>query len=491
MARQKQVEHQPEDYQLERAVLGSILLDNERMPEVLAGGLGVIHFANNINKIIYAAMVDLYKSGLAIDQLALKGNLQASGNYDRVGPLVLQMLDIDAPDPGNVMAYVEGIKQDAFRQSIYDAGQKMMATANNPDRSTEDMMRVMSSGMRHAAAMADTGRQLVRVGDSVDDLVLALEDGLPPGIKTGYSGLDTMLTGLKDGGFYVIAGRPGMGKTALALNISRHVASNEKKNVVIISLEMTQDELAMRFLSDDTGISSEKLQLGLLTDEDWEEVARSRRRLAGLSIRIEDSGEMTLEDLSTKLRKISLSGGIDLVIVDYLQLMSGNSNAPRHEVVSAMSRGLKMLAKELSVPIVCMSQLNREVEKRPDPRPQLSDLRESGSIEQDANAVVFVYRPEYYRAMRNPHQFQPGQVESAELILAKNRNGRVGVAKVLWDAERMRFLNPQIRVSRPVDEDSTADSLPSASFSSVPESTESTEQTEYERYVPIDEDLPF
>ena len=437
-----------EDYQMERAALGCVMMDGGALTECLALGLSVIHFSNPVNKRIYGAMVSLYKSGLGIDIRSLSVQLKGDGNIEDVGEYVLHQLDTDLPDPSNIEAYIKAIKDDALCDSVYRAGLRMTAAAKDPNRSTEEIMHVMSSSMRQAASMADTGKQLVRLGDGVDALVEKLEDGLAQGIQSGFTGLDTMIIGFMDGAFYVIAGRPGMGKTALGLNISKYAAAKQGKTVVIISLEMTQEELSMRYLSDETSIPSTKIRLGMLDDEDWKNIASARNRIATLPIRIEDSGVATIDSLSTKLRKISMAGNVDMVVVDYMQLMSGagNANSNRENDVSEISRGLKMLAKELQIPIIAMSQLNRKLESRPDKRPQLADIRESGSIEQDADAVMFVYRPEYYRQMANPG----GPVhleETAELILAKNRNGPTGLARLVWDATRMRFLNPTLVLS--------------------------------------------
>jgi replicative DNA helicase len=444
----QEVERLLDDHQIERAVLGCVILDGEALTECLASGLSVIHFSNPVNKRVYAAMVDLHKSGLGIDVLSLKANLRSSGNFEYVGETVLHTLEIDLPDPGNIQAYIDAVKEDALRASVHKAGLRMSQAAGDPNRSTADMLHVMSSAMRQAASMADTGKGAVRIGESMDTLVEKLEEGMGTGIQTGYTGLDTMLIGLMDGGLYIIGGRPGMGKTALALNISKHAAANQDKSVVVVSLEMTQEELSMRYLSDETSIPSTKIRLGMLDDEDWKKIAQARTRMANLPIRVEDSGVETIETMGTKLRKISLASKLDMVIVDYLQLMDGTGRGNRADDVSEISRGLKLLAKELEVPILAMSQLNRKSEDRPDKRPQLADIRESGSIEQDADAVMFVYRPEWYRQMQNPGQ-PPSAEETAELILAKNRSGPTGSARLIWDATRMRFLNPKLNLQPP------------------------------------------
>jgi replicative DNA helicase len=453
---------------MERAVLGCVIMDGGALSECLAAGLSVIHFLNPVNKRIYGAMVSLYKSGLGIDILSLTGQLKSDGNIEEVGEYVLHQLDVDLPDPSNIEAYITAIKEDALRNSVHRAGLRMSKTANDPGRSTADILQVMSSSMRQAASMADTGKQLVRLGDGVDALVEKLEDGLAQGIQSGFTGLDTMIIGFMDGAFYVIAGRPGMGKTALGLNISKYAAAKQGKTVVIISLEMTQEELSMRYLSDETSIPSTKIRLGMLDEDDWKNIASARNRIATLPIRIEDSGVATIDSLSTKLRKITLAGHVDMVVVDYMQLMSGggNANSNRENDVSEISRGLKMLAKELQIPIIAMSQLNRKLESRPDKRPQLADIRESGSIEQDADAVMFVYRPEYYRQMANPGG--PAHLEeTAELILAKNRNGPTGLARLVWDATRMRFLNPTLVLSPSSQAASAASPPPPASSPSL------------------------
>jgi replicative DNA helicase len=255
---------------------------------------------------------------------------------------------------------------------------------------------------------------------------------------------------------------------------------------------MTQEELSMRYLSDETNIPSTKIRLGMLDEDDWKSIAAARNRIATLPIRIEDSGVATIDSLSTKLRKISLAGGnLDMVMVDYMQLMSGTGKNSREEDVSEISRGLKMLAKELSIPIVAMSQLNRKLENRPDKRPQLADLRESGSIEQDADAVMFVYRPEWYRQMANPGG-APHLEETAELILAKNRSGPTGQARLIWDATRMRFLNPRLNLGA-----SPSQSV-AATVSPAPESTEpracseTSSQTDHVEYLTVPkEPIPF
>lgn len=421
----------------EKAVLGVILNQPELLHSARAMGLSDDHFGSLRHKKIWRAMVGMANSSSPIDMITMKAWLEAEGSLELVGGAgYLSQLDLDMPDPSNMEAYVDAVKASAVRRKVIDVG-KSLTRVPDGSYSTNELLEQVHKNVQEVVDLADTGAIITSGEDAINDLVERLEDGVDLGIKSGYDGLDLKLGGMRAGNLIIIAGRPGMGKTAFALNMSSvQMCMNPGKRVAVFSLEMSSEELVSRLLSSESGVPLGKIRMGAIGDNDWRAIAKARTRIAQFPLFIEDSGGITLQQLISKARELHNVHGLDIIYVDYLQLMgSGMKAENRTQELSQITRGLKMLAKDLRIPVVALSQLSREVERRNNKRPQLADLRESGSIEQDADAVAFLYRPGYYKTVDNTNGL-------TELILAKNRSGPPGTINLIWEPNVGRFLNP-------------------------------------------------
>jgi replicative DNA helicase len=429
----------PHSEESERAVLGAVLLD----PQILAtitGRLRAEDFYLERHQTLYGAMVQLQEEQVEIDVRTLQAKLEQQGRFESTGGIAyLASLDLDLPDLGRIDAYVEIVKERSIRRRLIQASNRIIRDC-------------LDGGLEAQSALAHAEQEILGLGEEAvqrgfaqlaDVLHTTLEEleerpgATLTGVPTGFIDLDRITHGLNRGNLIIIAGRPGMGKTSFALNIAQHVAIRENRGVGIFSLEMSQQELALRILCSEAGVPFSRLRAGALSQKQWSSVVKTHRSTADVPLFIDDSPNPTLLEVASKSRRLKAERGLAVIILDYLQLMqAGGRYENRNLEIAAISRGLKQLAKELEVPVIALSQLSRQPERRgSDHRPQLADLRESGSIEQDADMVAFIYRDEVY----NPDQEDNKGL--AELIIAKHRNGETGTVPLVFLGEFTSFKN--------------------------------------------------
>lgn len=432
---QKSLPHSDES---ERAVLAGALLDPALLPSV-SGRLTADDFYSERHRILYRTMLNLQENGTEIDLRTLQAGLEQQDRLESVGGVAyLASLDLDLPDLGRLNAYVEIVKERSIRRRLIEAcGDITRYCLDGGLEAQEALSRAEQAilGLGEEAIQ----RGFVKLSRIFHDTLADLEERPAKGfigVPTGYVDLDNMTRGLNPGNLIIIAGRPGMGKTSLALNIAEHVAIREQKSVGLFSLEMSQEELALRILSSEVDVPFGPLRSGHLSQKQWSRVIQAVKSVSKAPLFIDDSANPTLLELASKARRLKAEQGLDLLILDYLQLMeAGGRYESRTLEIAAITRGLKQLAKELNVPVIALSQLSRQPERRSgDHRPQLADLRESGSIEQDADVVLFIYRDEMYNA-DSPDK------GIAELIISKHRNGQTGTLKLVFLADTTKFCN--------------------------------------------------
>ncbi len=429
----------PQSEESERAVLAAVMLD-PRLLATVTGRLVAGDFYSERHQLLFQAMVDLQTEQVEIDLRTVQARLEQRASLEKVGGIAyLAGLDVDLPDLGRVDAYVEIVKERSIRRRLIQA-------------SSEIIRDCLDGGLEAAAALGRAEQAILGLGEEAIQrgfVVIGsiLEETLEEieerpgsailGVPSGFLDLDRITHGLNRGNLIILAGRPGMGKTSFALNVAQHVAIRERKGVGVFSLEMSQQELALRILCSEADISFSRLRSGHLSQGQWNQVMKTVRGMAGAPLFIDDSPSPTLLEVASKARRLKAEKGLELLVVDYLQLMqAGGRYENRNLEVSAISRGLKQLAKELDLPVIALSQLSRQPERRgSDHRPQLADLRESGSIEQDADLVAFIYRDEVY------NRDDPDNQGLAELIIAKHRNGETGTVDLVFLGETTTFKN--------------------------------------------------
>jgi len=402
----------------------------------MGGGISWRHFGSIANAKIYETMVDMARAETPLDLITLRDALSTRGHLSTVGDMAyLTSLDLDLPDTRHFSTYVDSVRSAGVRRRVVSAG-KDLTRIPEGTFSTDQLLAELHKQVQDVVAMAEGSMRITTAQSAIDDLCHQLDEGWDPGIPTHYTSLDVQLSGLRPGNFVVIAARPGMGKTSLAINMAHQQMAEEDGSVLFFSLEMSSEEVATRLLTAETAIPQQKIKVGALGAAEWKSIHEARRTIGKFNLFIEDSGGLSLDQLASKAREIQNVKGVDIIYVDYLQLMGGLSkSANRQEEVSAISRGLKVLAKELNVPVVAMSQLNRSVEGRTNKRPRLADLRESGAIEQDADAVIMIYRKGYYQEVDTTNGV-------TQLLIEKNRHGPTGTVNLVWQPETQQFLNP-------------------------------------------------
>ena len=436
LPQQKTLPHSEES---ERAVLGGILLDPRVLPTI-SGRLRAEDFYLERHQVLYGARLALQEQQVEIDLRTLQAKLEQQGHFEAIGGIAyLSALDLDLPDLGRIDAYVEIIKERSVRRRLIQASGQIIRDC-------------LDGGLEAQAALAHAEQAILGLGEEAVQrgfvqigavFHTTLEDleerpgSTLIGVPTGFIDFNRISHGLNRGNLIIVAGRPGMGKTSFALNIAQHVAIREKRGVGIFSLEMSQQELALRILCSEADVPFSRLRSGALSQKQWSRVIQTVRATSDAPLYIDDSANPTLLEVASKSRRLKAERGLDLVILDYLQLMqAGGRYENRNLEIAAISRGMKQLAKELDIPVIALSQLSRQPERRgSDHRPQLADLRESGSIEQDADMVAFVYRDEVY----NPDDADNKGL--AELIIAKHRNGETGTVELYFHGETTTFRN--------------------------------------------------
>ena len=428
----------PQSLEAEQAVLGSILIDSRCITDIV-GLLRPEDFYLQQNREIYETIYTMFNFSQTIDPVTVLDKMRELGYHrDDSRDYVMQLMQI-TPTAANAVRYANIVREKAMLRGLADAStdisQMVYSQVGTPSEileTAEKKIYSLRKGER-TDSLEHIGMTLHKVFDRLTEL--SQSDSAIPGLSTGLMDLDKKINGLNKSDLLLIAARPAMGKSAFALNIGLNVAKKNNKTVALFSLEMSREQLAMRLLASESFVELQKLATGKLSEEEWTKLCMASAALSQTDIRIDDTPSITVAEMNAKLRRVENLG---LVIIDYLQLMQGSgygkNDGNRVNVVSDISRSLKIMAKELNVPVVCLSQLSRGPEGRTDKRPMLSDLRESGAIEQDADEVLFLYRDEYY----NENTEEKGV---AECIVAKNRHGEVGTVKLQWVGQYQTFTD--------------------------------------------------
>ena len=433
----------PHNLEAERSVLGAILLHNDAFNQV-AEIIDARDFFRDAHRRIFDKMVRLSERNDAIDLITLKDELGRSGEIDEVGgPAYITALVDGVPRSANVEHYARIIKEKATLRSLIFSANKILATAYEAE---EEADAILDKAEHAIFAIADDKVRdgFVAVRDlahsSLDTIEkLHAKKELITGVPTGFTDLDEMTSGLQPSDLIIVAARPSMGKTSLVLNMAQHVGTKTGKTVGLFSLEMSKEQLFLRMLTAEARIDAHRLRRGFLGEKDWGRLSQAIGTLSETKIFIDDSPSIGTLEMRAKCRRLAAEHGLDLVIIDYIQLMQGRGRFENRTLeLASISRSLKGLAKELSVPIVVLSQLSRAPESRADRRPQLSDLRESGALEQDADVVLFIYREDQYADKNAPPTDTQGV---AEIIIGKQRNGPTGVVRLAFIKEFTRFEN--------------------------------------------------
>ena len=421
----------------EQSLLGSILVDPEALNDV-AEIVTANDFYLTEHSQIYTAMHELFLINKEIDIVTLIDMLVSKGIYSKSGGEdYIRSLYQAVPNALNVKDYATIVKQKSLLRSLIGVCSDISDKAYSEEGSADELVEYAEAKVFDIASGKDTkGFKHIRdvIGNVYQNLhILATEGEGSQSTKTGFSGIDNVLAGMGNSDLVLIGARPGMGKTSFALNIATNVAQMSGKNVCIFSLEMSAEQLVTRIISSEAMIDSYALRTGKLDNKNWQDIAATTTKLAGCNILIDDTAGITVTGMKAKLRRVQNLG---LVVVDYLQLMQSDRRTDnRVQEVGDISRGLKLMAKELNVPVICCAQLSRGPESRTDKRPMLSDLRDSGAIEQDADTVIFLYRDEYYDSKN-----AKDEVGRAEVIVAKNRHGALGNIQVGWIGQYTKFV---------------------------------------------------
>ena len=426
----------PHSLEAESSVLGGLLLDNAAWDRV-GDLLTEVDFYRFEHRLIYSAIGTLVNASKPADVITVFEHLQGQGKADEIGGLAyLNSLAQYVPSAGNIRRYGEIVRERSVLRQLVAASDEIATNAFNPkgrpvstivDEAEQKIFNIGEQGARHKQGFQAMESLVVNLLDRVQEMADNPND--VTGVPTGFYDLDRMTAGLQAGDLIVLAARPSMGKTALAINIAEHVALNEGLPVAVFSMEMGAAQLAVRIVGSIGRIDQGHLRTGKLTDDEWPRLTEAIERLRNISLHIDESAGLNSSELRANARRLARQcGKLGLIVVDYLQLMSGTANDGENRAteLGEISRGLKMLARELQCPVIALSQLNRSVEQRPDKRPMMSDLRESGAIEQDADIIMFIYRDEYYTKEACK---EPGV---AEVIIAKQRNGPTGVVKLAF-----------------------------------------------------------
>jgi len=431
----------PHNLEAERSVLGAILVHNEAF-NTAAQVIDGRDFYRDAHRRIFDRMVALSERGEAIDFITLKEELSRGGELEEVGgPAYVASLVDGVPRATNVEYYARIVKEKATLRNLIYAANKILTNAYEADQESDLILDEAESSI---FAVADDRLKagFVPMRDLVNESFPKIEQlfehkRLVTGVPTGFIDLDEMTRGLQGGDLVIIAARPSMGKTSLVLNVAQHVAVQSEHSVGFFSLEMSKESLFIRLLTSEAQIDSHRLMSGHIAERDYSRISQALETLSGMRLFIDDTANIGVLEMRAKSRRLQAEHGLTLLVVDYIQLMSARGRFENRTLeLASISRSLKGLAKELNVPIVVLSQLSRAPESRSDHRPQLSDLRESGALEQDADVVILIYRDDVYN--RDPNNPDAG---TAELIVAKQRNGPTGIVRLAFLREQTRFAN--------------------------------------------------
>ncbi|MFA7317716.1 MAG: replicative DNA helicase [Sulfuricella sp.] len=435
----------PHSIEAEQSVLGGLLLDNsawDRIADVVAES----DFYRHDHRLIFRHIFRLLEGGRPADVITVSEALENSAELNNAGGLAyLAALAQNTPSASNIKRYAEIVRDRGVMRKLSEVGTAISDSAYNPvgrsagqllDEAEAKVFEIAEANARGKQGFVEIQPLLIQVVERIDDLFQRDNPNEVTGIPTGFHDLDQKTSGLQPGDLIIVAGRPSMGKTAFSINIGENVALNTGLPVAIFSMEMGGSQLAMRMIGSVGKLDQQKIRTGRLQDEDWLRLTNAVGKLNDAPIHIDESGALTALELRARARRLHRQcGKLGLIIIDYLQLMSGSGGGEnRATEISEISRSLKALAKELEVPVIALSQLNRSLEQRPNKRPVMSDLRESGAIEQDADVILFIYRDEVY----NPDSPEKG---SAEIIIGKQRNGPIGTVRMTFIGEYTRFEN--------------------------------------------------
>jgi replicative DNA helicase len=430
----------PHDIQAEQSVLGSIFINPDKMIEVTEH-LKPEDFYKPAHKILFKAMMSLSDRGEAIDIVTVKSTLEVNNELNLVGNVSYLAEIINAvPTSSNAEHYAKIVAKKAQLRAIIGNLSDSIGNAYDEDMNVDDIIAKAERSLL-AVSQSSNKSSFKSIRDVLADNQAKIEErsnmgSQVTGLETGFYDFDRLTTGLHEDNLIVLAARPAMGKTALALNIAQNVATKSRKPVAIFSLEMGSESLVDRMLAAEGTVENRHIRTGQLSRDEWQRLIYAQGQLAEAPIFINDSAGMKITDIKAKARRLSQEqGGLGLIVIDYLQLIQGSRSDNRQQEVSEISRQLKIIAKELSVPVIALSQLSRSVEQRQDKRPIMSDLRESGSIEQDADIVAFLYRDDYY----NDKQDDQPKSNLIELIVKKNRHGSLGTVKLYFHKEYTKF----------------------------------------------------
>ena len=431
----------PHSIEAEQAVVGSMLMDRDAIltsSEIISGE----DFYQTAYGVIFDTVVEIYNEGKPVDLITLQERLKEKDVPAEISSLeFVRDLVTAVPTSANVKYYAEIVAEKSMLRRLIKLNDEISNMCYLGKESMEAVLEITEKKVFELVQKRNTG-DFVPIKDVVLNALEKIESasktsGSVTGIPTGFLDLDYKMSGLQPSDLILVAARPSMGKTAFVLNIAQHVAFKAKKSVAIFSLEMSKEQLVNRLFALEAQVDSQSLRTGNLKDEDWEKLIESAGIIGKSKLIIDDTPGVSISELRSKCRKFKLEQGLDLIIIDYLQLMTGRvggRSESRQQEISDISRSLKGLARELNVPVIALSQLSRAVEQRPDHRPMLSDLRESGAIEQDADVVMFIYRDDYYNKdteMKN----------IAEIIIAKQRNGSIGTVNLTWLPNYTKFAN--------------------------------------------------
>lgn len=443
----------PQNLEAEASLLGSILIDADAIVKV-ADIVDDTDFYDKKHQDIYAAIKKLYSSRSPIDVLTLSEQLSNDGTLDRVGgSAYLSELTNFVPTATHAVQYAKITAAKAVRRRLIKASQDVIELGYSGGDNVQDLIELAETKL-FEVSKEHIKQDIVSLEEILSDNFERLDElhkdkATIRGVPTGFKDLDNILAGLQKSDLFILAARPSMGKTALSLNIGHNVASKSKAPVLIFSLEMSKEQLVDRLLAAEAGVDAWSLRTGNLTDSDFEKIGHAMGTLSEAPIYIDDTPGITVNDMRTKARREAHQRPLGLIVVDYLQLMSGgsrfnDSGGNRVQEISEISRGLKGIARELNVPVIALSQLSRSVESRSPQIPQLADLRESGSIEQDADVVAFMYREDYY----NP---DTDRKNITDIFIKKHRNGPIGAIELFFDREKQRFRSLEKKHSTPFD----------------------------------------
>ena len=430
----------PHDIEAEQAILGSMLTDKDAVIAAIEV-LKEDSFYREDNKLIFGAITNLYSRNEPIDIITVKAELVELGQLDRVGGLeYLVELPERVPTTANVERYIKIVDEKAMLRKLITTSNELIALGFDESENVDNIMDMAEKKVFDLASKKNTKGYTVMKDILVESFAelerLYNQKGAVTGISTGFIDLDDKTAGLHNSDLIIVAARPAMGKSAFAINLATNAAVQSNVPVVIFNLEMSKEQIGNRILCSEALVDSNKIRTGQIEDEDWMKLAQTLGKISDAPIYIDDTPGISIMEIRAKCRKLKLEKNIGLIVIDYLQLItaSGKKNSSREQEISEISRSLKILAKELNVPVIALSQLSRGAEKRDDKRPMLSDLRESGAIEQDADIVMFLYRDDYYNE-------DTEKKNVAEVILAKHRGGSTGTVELAWLPSYTKFAN--------------------------------------------------